>query len=445
MGKLAAGEKLALALVTAVVSLSLLEQFTAAAQALKGAWGPMSAGNTAAALLCAASLYFTGPQFGPRVRTGGMGIASLVAPWSTAVFAAQLAGLSSGAAWPAMGMRPPAAGVFALVAIATLLSPARRRLAGILADFFTLCLLFVTAVLVSGYVFGSQRFFGPVSAFATSAQTLFCLSLLALAVFLRRTPNGVFSILLGRGIGSRVARILTPIVLAIPYIREGLRAHFLDHGRMPPHYITALLATVAAAVSMVLVIYLAWRLNALETEIQDLSLRDPLTGLYNLRGFRLLAEQALRLARRSHRSFSVLFVDVDDLKQINDELGHQAGSDFLTAAADMLREAFRETDVLGRIGGDEFAVAGQFDSSGIAEAARRLRLAAELYRHQGGGALLRFSIGWAAASPGNREPLAALLAQADEEMYREKRRKKASAPNRAGNGMETEPQAVDPA
>ena len=136
---------------------------------------------------------------------------------------------------------------------------------------------------------------------------------------------------------------------------------------------------MAVAFSIALLMYLAWRLNALETEIQGLSLRDPLTGLYNLRGFRLLAEQALLLAHRSGQPYSVLFIDVDNLKQINDALGHQTGSDLLAATADILREVFRETDVLGRMGGDEFAVAGQFSNSGIAEAAERLRQASMLY------------------------------------------------------------------
>ncbi len=432
MGKLAAGENLALALVTAVVGFNIAGGFApVAATAFKGGWAPMSAPAAVAALLSAASLYFSGPRFGRRARRMGMGIAFLVAAGSAAVFAKQLAistlGLSSEAAWPAMKMPLQGAGGFALLAIAILLSRARRPLAAIFADFFTFCLLFVTAVLVSGYIIGSLRFFGPVSAVAISAQSLFCLSLLSLAVFLRRAHNGVFSILLGDGIGSKVVRIVTPILVMLPYIREGLRAHLLGLGRMPPHYITALLATVAAAVSMSLLIYLAWRLNALESEIKGMSLRDPLTGLNNLRGFQLLAKQALLLARRSHEPFSVLFVDVDDLKQINDELGHQAGSGYLAATATILRDTFRETDVLGRIGGDEFAVAGQFGRAGIADAARRLQNGAAQYKMHHTRFALSLSIGSATAETTNRTTLPELLACADEEMYREKRRRKAAA------------------
>jgi diguanylate cyclase (GGDEF)-like protein len=129
----------------------------------------------------------------------------------------------------------------------------------------------------------------------------------------------------------------------------------------------------AAMLSFVLLLFLAWRINNMEIKIHNFSLRDELTGLYNLRGFHLLAEQSLRLAYRNQLPFSVLFIDLDNLKQINDSLGHSTGSAFLAETGVILRGAFRETDVLGRIGGDEFAVAGQFGQMAISLAAQRLR------------------------------------------------------------------------
>ena len=133
---------------------------------------------------------------------------------------------------------------------------------------------------------------------------------------------------------------------------------------MPAHYTTAILASINGLVALFLLLYLVWRMNRLETDIRDLSLRDALTGLYNIRGFRILAEQSLRMAHRSKEPFSVLFIDLDDLKQTNDLLGHQAGSEFLIETGEILKDTFRETDVFGRIGGDEFAVAGQFQPVG---------------------------------------------------------------------------------
>src|SRR5258708_35880445 len=81
----------------------------------------------------------------------------------------------------------------------------------------------------------------------------------------------------------------------------------------------------------------------------------------------------MRLAWRSQAPFSVLFVDLDGLKEINDSLGHAVGSAFLVETAGLLTATFRETDVIARIGGDEFAVAGQFSRAGIAVGWHRLQ------------------------------------------------------------------------
>lgn len=432
IGKLAVVEKLFLAMVSAVAALNILGWLVPSARSLfNGGWSPMSAEAAVATLLSAASLTLSRRRFSSRIQTLSMGIALLVATCSALVLTGQIARsapavFTSTASWVGNGMMPLAAGCFLLTCTTALLIRTRRKI-GLLADFLSFCLLFIVAVLVSGQLLGALRIFGQASAFATSGQTAFCLLLLALVVFFRRAENGLFSILLGRGIGSKVARILAPLLVVLPYVREGMRARFIGFQRMPPHYVTALLATIAMAFSIALLMYLAWRLNALEIEIQGLSLRDPLTGLYNLRGFRLLAEQALLLACRSGKPYSVLFIDVDNLKQINDAYGHQAGSDLLAATADILREVFRETDVLGRMGGDEFAVAGQFSRSGIAEAAKRLRQASMLYNAGAVQCTLSFSAGWVTSGPDKRMQLADMLAEADEEMYREKRRRKSSA------------------
>jgi diguanylate cyclase (GGDEF)-like protein len=266
--------------------------------------------------------------------------------------------------------------------------------------------------------------FGPNATFVTSPLTLLCLMLLALVAMLRRTVAGVFSIFLGTGLGSRVARILSPFLLVLPFVREGARARMIGQDRMPPHYITGILATLSAVFALFLLLYMA-QINRMEREIRDLSLRDELTGLYNRRGFYLLAEQALRMAHRAEQPFSVLYVDVDNLKQINDTLGHNMGSEILCETAQILQEALRETDVVGRIGGDEFAVAGQFSYDSITIVAERLRESAvarntESLRRRA----LSFSVGYVTSEAGRHESLDELLAQADEAMYREKRGKK---------------------
>lgn len=436
IGKLAFAENLFLASVTTIAALNILGWLVPVVRGVfKAGWSPMSAEAAAACLLIAGSLLLSRPRYGIWIQMLATGVAALVAVISAAILGGQVARsepavFTATAAWASIAMMPLVSGSFVLLGLTTAVLGTRRRI-GVLADLSTFVLLFTVAVLASAELFSVTGVFGPMSAFAASGQTSFCLLLLSVVVFVRRAPNGLFSILMGRGIGSKVARVLAPILLVLPYFREALRAHFIDFKRMPPNYVTATLATGAVAFAFALLFYLAWRLNALETEIHGLSLRDPLTGLYNLRGFGLLAEQALLLAHRSGQPFSVLFIDVDNLKQINDALGHQAGSDLLAATGDILREVFRETDVLGRMGGDEFAVAGQFSEPGIAEAVDRLRQASKLYNADAAQATLRFSAGWVTSVPENREPLADLLARADEEMYREKRRRKSAAATRS--------------
>jgi len=89
-------------------------------------------------------------------------------------------------------------------------------------------------------------------------------------------------------------------------------------------------------------------------KLRDLSLMDPLTGLYNRRGFRMIAEAHLRMLRRTQRQSLLLYADVDRLKQINDEHGHAAGDESLQLCAEALRQTMRDSDLISRHGGDEF-------------------------------------------------------------------------------------------
>ena len=94
----------------------------------------------------------------------------------------------------------------------------------------------------------------------------------------------------------------------------------------------------------------------LEAELSRLATRDDLTGLYNRRFFEREVKQPLRLLRRHGGQASVLFVDLDRFKEVNDTLGHQAGDDLLKHVALVLTGRLRESDVIARLGGDEFAV-----------------------------------------------------------------------------------------
>ena len=91
-------------------------------------------------------------------------------------------------------------------------------------------------------------------------------------------------------------------------------------------------------------------------QLNRLSLRDDLTGLYNRRGFTVLAEQQMRLARRWDTGLLLMVLDVDGLDAINERYGRSAGDRALAETSQLLRESFRDSDVKARVGGDEFAV-----------------------------------------------------------------------------------------
>jgi len=256
---------------------------------------------------------------------------------------------------------------------------------------------------------------------------MLCLLVLTQVALFRCAEQGVFSILMGRGIGSRIARFASPILIVLPFMREAAREHVIQTTGMPANYASAILSSLAAVFSFAFLLFLAWRIDSMEREIHNLSLRDELTGLYNLRGFHLLAEQAQLLAQRSRVPFSVLFIDLDNLKRINDEHGHSVGSATISETGSLLKATFRETDVLGRVGGDEFAVAGQFSQDSIVVATERLREASALRNSQSGSRVtLSLSIGHVTSEPSTPEPLGALLSKADLAMYEEKRRKRST-------------------
>lgn len=168
------------------------------------------------------------------------------------------------------------------------------------------------------------------------------------------------------------------------------------------------------------------RRKELEDRLREMSLRDPMTGLYNRRGFFTVGQQVIREARRRSMTVGVLFVDLDGLKAINDGQGHAAGDRAILETAGMLTDCFRESDVAARLGGDEFAVlfgeTGPYERNVI-----RSRLSSRLNRLNRSGKLpfeLSLSIGFCCAG-GSEADLESLLTAADNRMYEDKRRRRA--------------------
>lgn len=163
-----------------------------------------------------------------------------------------------------------------------------------------------------------------------------------------------------------------------------------------------------------------------EAALQSLSVIDELTGLYNRRGFLAVADQHLAAIRRDDKRPVILYGDLDGLKRINDSLGHHEGDRALAKAAEIFKDAFRSSDILARIGGDEFVVLAALDDEETAETlAARLR---ERFRAANSAINraydLSISVGVAHIESGETRPMNELMARADRLMYEDKRHKR---------------------
>lgn len=165
-----------------------------------------------------------------------------------------------------------------------------------------------------------------------------------------------------------------------------------------------------------------------EEALKALSLVDDLTGLYNRRGFFTFAEQELKVARRLERGIFLLFADVDEMKAINDTFGHLEGDRALIEIACILKENFRDPDIIARIGGDEFVILAIEGTSEAGPELLRERLRENLDRHNDKEPdrkyRLSLTIGAVVYDPENPVSIDTLLFQADRNMYEEKARKK---------------------
>ncbi|MGZ7046638.1 MAG: sensor domain-containing diguanylate cyclase, partial [Candidatus Aminicenantales bacterium] len=166
----------------------------------------------------------------------------------------------------------------------------------------------------------------------------------------------------------------------------------------------------------------------MEEEIRALSLTDALTSLYNRRGFMHLGEQQIRIAARLNKRIFILYYDVDDLKHVNDTFGHKEGDRVLADLANILRMSFRDSDVVARMGGDEFVVMAMEAARVNADIfTKRLQDKLDIYNSQPdvrGRYTITLSTGLSIYDPELPAPVEELVSRADAFMYEHKRSKR---------------------
>ena len=167
------------------------------------------------------------------------------------------------------------------------------------------------------------------------------------------------------------------------------------------------------------------KLQMTNEKLENLSLTDHLTGLNNRRGFFTFGLQQMKIAKRLKEDNYLVFLDIDCLKEVNDLHGHAVGDLLLQGVAAILRSTLRESDVIGRIGGDEFAVLAM-RSKGLGERAllARIEEGVRTFRVKNFGHLrLSVSMGLVRVDPQKYQQLDDFLAHADFLMYQQKRSK----------------------
>ena len=161
-----------------------------------------------------------------------------------------------------------------------------------------------------------------------------------------------------------------------------------------------------------------------ELAVTELATTDDLTGVSNRRGFLARAQRNLRMCRKHSMRATLVFLDLDRFKEINDRFGHEAGDRALVDFVRLMRRTLRNSDLFGRLGGDEFVALLVESGRERAEEVIR-RFAGEVEAFNAGGRreyALHFSHGAVEYDPGRHESIEDLLAEGDELMFRHKRR-----------------------
>jgi diguanylate cyclase (GGDEF)-like protein len=162
------------------------------------------------------------------------------------------------------------------------------------------------------------------------------------------------------------------------------------------------------------------RLSALNKELLEISIADGLTQVYNRRYLMERLRQEVKRASRYGPAVSLLMIDIDHFKKVNDTFGHQAGDAVLAGVAGLIKWKLRETDLIARYGGEEFCViATGTEQAGAVLLAERLRqlVAEAVFEHGGNRLMVTVSIGVVAWEPSLKDDYEQLIRRADKALY----------------------------
>jgi len=274
---------------------------------------------------------------------------------------------------------------------------------------------------LSGYVFGSQALREVPSFSSVALLTATAMLLLAIGTLAVDPVSWPIRTALAKGTGGTVCRWLLPPAVLAPPLLGWFLSHVGTADSYPDAFRWALYSVASSLGSVSLILLLAHRIALLDAErtfATEMSLRDPLTGLANRRAFEPFLLESFNLAKRHKHPLSLALLDIDHFKSYNDDYGHPTGDELLRSLGRLLTSVARETDLVARIGGEEFAVVlPETDLAGAKVIAERMRAAMErsvFFRRT-----VTLSIGVAAMTREITEPFM-LVAACDNELYRAK-------------------------
>lgn len=359
----------------------------------------------------------------------------------------------------------------------------------LLPQIFASSALFISLMAFVGYLFDVSALYSVGLYSSMAIHTAIALILLNTGLLVIQQRSGFVELLISDTAGGKVARSLLSSIPVVVLSIGGVLVVGEMLGYYDNRFSLALMATLSIATLIAVILRTAKRLHRIdnsrgnaqaelaalnaalelrvvertseleaannklmgeisqrqkvEDDVRRLSLTDELTGLHNRRSFFLLADQLMRSTRRNDQSCLLFFIDLDGLKKINDVHGHEAGDLAIIAAAQVLKEAFRNSDVVARIGGDEFVVlAVDAGESSDALSAHVQALVDEFNGSERCRYPIGLSIGAVRCSPNELKPLGELLASADAAMYANKQRRRQQAVHCDGSAIHVPPKHV---
>lgn len=392
---------------------------------LPGNWCDMSVISAVAVMLLGCSILCG--EFQARVtRACGMIAAGLVLIMSAASLLGHLGTANPEAAQACSAapdyrldsMSDPVALWCGMFAVLLLISRSRSTMRDRTSTVLAVVLLLGAYVIVFAQVFAAPSL-TTIGKSPTSAYVTICVALLLTGWALLQVASGRWPAVTERTIAGSLLRQSLPFLLLVPVVVATLADRTVSWTGLSSAGVLTIAATLTSVILFILMLRVVAAVGRVEDELRERAHADAMTGLANSWSFGLLAGQLLSQARRLGAQVSVIFMDLDGLKAINDTHGHDAGSRAIADFAQVLSATARDGDLAARVGGDEFVllvIADAGTAAGILARVRESIRALNAERE----IPIRFSAGVASADPDL--PIDSLVRAADLRMYEEKER-----------------------